>query len=117
MANRAELPAVAAVGVWLTSVVGFGVMAAALLGAIFADFLACDISELTDPANTSLGWLIASAATLLPVAVAAAVAATRIRVPLLLVALSVAVFEIWMWWWALSPVCQADLTSTMMGLP
>ncbi|MDH3294786.1 MAG: hypothetical protein OER95_10760 [Acidimicrobiia bacterium] len=109
MADRSELPTVAAVGIWLTSVVGFGVLAVAVLGAVFSDFVNCDITELTDPADTPLGWLIAVAASVLPAAVAGAVANARVRVPLVIAALAVAVFELWIWWWVLNPICQADL--------
>jgi hypothetical protein len=99
----------ATLGIWIVSVVGFGILALAAIGAIYQGAFDCDYAGTPESANSLLGWAIAAFATLMPMAIAYAVAMDRARAAVLVIAVVTAGLELWTWWWILNPVCHADV--------
>ena len=89
-----KLPALATVGIWLVSVIGFAMMTTVLVGALFDDVLSCGQPEWVRPTDrpvaTTWAWIIIGLGAAFPVLVAAAVAPTGRRRWVLPVAVLVA---------------------------
>lgn len=98
---------VAAVLIWLVAVLGFGLMALAILGAIFNSYMDCSIgiAEGREEANTTLGWAIAGSSVVAPALVAVALAGLSRWRPLLLFAAVTMAIQVPIWYWLLTPDC------------
>jgi len=109
MTTRPQLPMTATLGIWIVSVVGFGLLGLAVIGAVYQGAFDCDYTGTPESANSLLGWAIALFATLMPMAIGYAVVTERARVAVLVIAVVTAGLELWVWWWILNPICQADV--------
>ena len=100
----------ATLGIWAVSVVGFGLLALAVIGAIYQGAFDCDYAGAPESPNSLLGWAIVLFATVMPAAIAFALAADNARTAVLVIAVVIVGLELWVWWWILNPVCHADVS-------
>lgn len=93
MTDRPALPPLAAVGIWIVSLIGSGTLALAVLGSVNGVVIGCEPDPATPGADGGVGaggWAIPVVASLVPVLVMVAVAPVRLRIRLVGLAVVVA---------------------------
>jgi hypothetical protein len=91
--------------VWMGVVVASGVAGLIVVGVAYDEFMDCSNPEIHQSADTAFGWVVAFAASVLPVAVAAWLSGgLRRRLPA--VAIAVALLSLVAWSWVLKADCE-----------
>lgn len=93
MTDRSALSPLAAVGIWVVSLIGAGTLALAVLGAVNGPVTGCEPDPAIRGADGGVGaggWVILVVASLVPVLVMIAVAPARLRTRLIGLAVVVA---------------------------
>ena len=91
--------------VWLGAVVASGVSGVIVVGVAYDEFMDCSNPELHQSADTAIGWMVAFAASVLPVVVAIWIAGGPRR-RLSVAAFAVALLSLAVWSWVLDADCE-----------